>query len=139
MKIEWRDSLSVGVDEIDAQHKHLIDKYNAFFTAYFEGRADDEVIRLLNFLEIYVATHFADEESLQQRIDFPDYQRHRQEHREFTRKVTLFKKRIEKEGPTKDLFTSVGLLMTGWLIDHISVMDRAIGRFIAERERKAGN
>lgn len=134
MKVEWQDYLSVGVEEIDHQHKHLIDKYNAFFTAYSEGRADKEVIRLLGFLEEYVATHFADEESLQQRIGFPDYERHRKQHQELCRKVAELRERLKGEAPDPNLITSTGLLLTGWLIEHISVMDRAIGRFMKETQ-----
>jgi hemerythrin len=132
MKVEWQDYLSVGVEEIDRQHRLLIDKYNAFFTAYSEGRADEEVIRLLVFLEDYVAMHFADEESLQQRIGFPDFPRHRNQHLELTRKVAELKERLANKGSAPDLVASTGLLMTGWLIEHISVMDRAIGRYMKE-------
>ncbi len=130
MKIEWQEYLAVGVEEIDLQHKLLIDKYNAFFTAYHEGRVDEEVTRLFGFLEEYVATHFAAEETLQKRIGFPDFLKHRQQHLELTRKVAELKERLGTEGPDPDLIASAGLLMTGWLIEHISVMDRAIGRFM---------
>ena len=130
MKIEWQDNLLVGVEEIDRQHKLLFEKYNAFFTAYSEGRADEEVIRLLGFLGDYVATHFADEERLQKRIGFPDYQKHREQHLELTRKVAELKEHLKNEGPGPSIIASAGLLMTGWLIGHISVMDRAIARFM---------
>jgi hemerythrin len=134
MKVEWQDYLSVGVEEIDRQHRLLLEKYNAFFTAYSEGRADEEVICLLGFLEEYVAIHFADEESLQQRIGFPDFQRHRNQHLDLSRKVAELKERLESNGPAPDLVASTGLLMTGWLIEHISVMDRAIGCFMKETQ-----
>jgi hemerythrin len=134
MKVEWQDYLSVGVEEIDHQHKLLFDKYNAFFTAYYERRGDEEVIRLFSFLEDYVATHFSDEERLQQRIGFPDYQKHRKQHLELTRKVAELKERLGNEGADPSLLSSAGLLMTGWLIEHISVMDRAIGRFMKEMQ-----
>lgn len=135
VKIQWQDSLAVGIKEIDQQHRLLFDKYNAFFTAYSEGRADKEVIRLLGFLEDYVASHFAAEERLQRRIGFPDYSRHRQQHLELTRQVAELKERLGSEGVEADLVNSAGILMTGWLIEHISVMDRAIGRFMKETHK----
>jgi hemerythrin len=138
MNVEWQESFSVGVEEIDRQHKLLFDKYNAFFTAYSEGRSDEEVIRLLSFLEEYVAVHFADEERLQRLIGFPDFQKHLNQHRELTRKVAELKERFQNQGPDPGLITSTGLLMTGWLIEHISVMDRAIGRFMKEAEKTKG-
>src|SRR5690349_15701634 len=112
MKVEWQEYLSVGVAEIDRQHKQLIDRYNAFFTAYAEGRAAEEVFRLFCFLGEYVATHFADEENLQLRVGFPGYQKHRLQHLELTGKVAEFKERIENEGPTDSLVSSAGLLLT---------------------------
>ena len=135
MKVEWQEYLSVGVPEVDYQHQILFDRYNAFFTAYADGVAAEEVMRLFCFLEAYVATHFADEEDLQLKIAFPDYQKHRQQHLALAEKVAELKERLVKEGPTASLISSAGLLMTGWLIEHISVMDRAIGRFVKEREK----
>lgn len=135
MRIEWQDYLSVGVEEIDLQHKLLIDKYNDFFEAFSEGRAGDEVIRLLGFLEEYVVTHFADEERLQIQVGFPDYEKHRMQHEELSRKVAELKERLGSEAPDPSLISSTGLLLTGWLIEHISVMDRAIGRFMKEMQK----
>lgn len=137
MKVEWQEYLSVGVEEIDQQHRLLFDSYNAFFTAYHEGRGSEELIRLFGFLEGYVATHFSDEERLQQRIGFPDYQMHREQHMKLTDKIAELKGRLGNEGANLSLVTSVGLLMTGWLIEHISIMDRAIGRFIKEMHAKS--
>lgn len=130
MKVEWHDYLSVGVEEIDHQHRLLFDSYNDFFTAYQEGKGDAEVIRLFLFLEEYVATHFADEERLQLRSGFPEFEKHRRQHRELTGTVAELKESIENQGPNPNLVSSAGLLMTGWLIEHISVQDRAIGRFL---------
>ena len=136
MKVEWQEYLSVGVEEIDQQHRLLFDSYNAFFTAYHEGRGGEELIRLFGFLEEYVAIHFSDEERLQQRIGFPDYQKHREEHLKLTGKVADLKVRLGNEGASPSLITSAGLLMTGWLIEHISIMDRAVGRFMKEMNAK---
>src|SRR6185369_8895646 len=132
MKVEWHEGLSVGVEEIDRQHKLLLDKYNAFFAAYSEGRSDEEVIRLLGFLEEYVVVHFADEEKLQQQIEFPGFQQHQKVHKELAFRVAELRERLVTHGPDPALVTSTGLLLTGWLIEHISVMDRAIGRFLKE-------
>jgi len=137
MEIEWHDYLSVGVKEIDQQHKLLIERYNAFFTAYNQGQAAEELTRLFNFLVEYVTTHFADEENLQLRVGFPDYQNHWKQHQELSGRVAEFKVRIEDGKYEPSLISSAGLLMTGWLIEHISVMDRAVGRFIKESQSQA--
>ncbi|HEX9080111.1 MAG TPA: hemerythrin family protein [Desulfuromonadaceae bacterium] len=134
MRVEWHDYLSVGVKEIDDQHQQLFDRYNAFFAAYQEGREDAEVVELFRFLEEYAAIHFSDEERLQMRIGFPEYERHREAHLALARKIAELKGRLASEGPRPNLVTSTGLLMTGWLIEHISVMDRAHARFMKARQ-----
>ena len=135
MKIEWQEYLSVGVAKIDLQHKLLFENINALLKAHEEGRGSDEVSRLFFFLDTYVATHFADEERLMQRLGFPDFQKHREQHQAFSGEVAALKERLLSEGPTESLVTSMGLVTTGWLIEHISVMDRAIGRFVKERAK----
>jgi hemerythrin len=134
--LKWEKHLSVGVAEIDQQHKMLIDKFNAFMLAFKEERGADEIFRLFSFLDAYVITHFADEERLMQRLGYPDFQKHRVKHQEFIRDVVSFRERLKNEGPTQPLITSAGLLMTGWLIEHISGMDRAIGKFMAEQGKQ---
>jgi len=135
MKVEWQEYLAVGVTEIDNQHKRLFDKFNAFLAACEADQGAEEVSRLFWFLDAYIATHFADEESLQKRIGFPDYPKHRAQHQELTRKVAELKERLQSEGPSRSLVSTATLTMNGWLIEHISGMDRALGRFVKEREK----
>jgi hemerythrin len=133
MKIEWQDFLSVGVPEIDHQHKLLFGKFNALLAAWVEGKGAHEVNQLFKFLDAYMVAHFDDEEHLMQRIGFPEASQHRQVHIAFIRQVASFKDRLRLEGPTEELVTSVNMTMTKWLIKHISSMDRAIGRFAREQ------
>jgi hemerythrin len=137
LKLKWEIHLSVGVDEIDHQHELLIDKFNEFMLAYKEERGSDELHRLFTFLGEYVITHFADEESLMQRISYPDYNKHREKHMEFKQKVKSFRELLENKGPSQELIHSSGLLMTSWLIEHMTGMDRAIGNFMIERSESA--
>ena len=132
MKIEWPEYLSVGVAEIDHQHRQLFAKFNEFLAACEAGEGTEEVGRLFWFLGAYAATHFADEERLQKRIGFPDYPKHREQHLAFARQAAGLKERLANERPTRELISTVTLTMTGWLIEHISGMDRAIGRFMKE-------
>ena len=134
MKIAWQEYLSVGVAEIDAQHKLLFENIDALLTAHERGLGSEEVCRLFTFLDAYVATHFADEERLMQRIGFPELLKHREQHQTFIGDLSKLKERLGIEGPTESLITSVGMVTVGWLIEHISVMDRAIGRFAKERK-----
>ena len=56
MKLQWEKHLSIGVAEIDKQHKLLIEKFNEFMSACKKERGDHEVFRLFSFLDAYVIT-----------------------------------------------------------------------------------
>jgi len=130
LKIEWRDSLSVGVAEIDHQHKLLFGKFNALLAAWVEGKGTHEVTQLFKFLDTYLINHFAEEEHLMREIGFPEAYHHSLAHQAFARQVAALKSQLRHEGPTTELVTSASMIMTKWLIKHISSMDRAIGLFI---------
>jgi len=71
MRVEWREYLSIGVLEIDTQHKLLFEKFNAFLAACEGEIVPDEVNWLLRFLEVYAVSHFDDEERLMQAWSLP--------------------------------------------------------------------
>jgi len=140
MQVGWGEYLAVGVVEIDDQHKELFANFNALLAAYDNGSGADEVNRLFCFLGSYVVTHFSDEERLMVKIGYPDFRKHRQMHQDFIRQIDGLKERLKSEGATPRLLTSLTLTINGWLIEHISRMDRALGKFMKERqEAPAGN
>jgi hemerythrin len=130
--VEWQESLSIGVLEVDIQHKLLFDKFNAFLLAC-ENQTESEsdgIFRLFWFLEAYAITHFNEEEKLMQRIAYPDYLKHRDKHLAFAADVTKLKEQLRTEGATLPLINTMTMFITNWLVEHISTMDRAIGRFV---------
>lgn len=134
MKVEWQEYLSIGVADIDHQHKLLFDKFNALLAACQKESGTDEVNQLFSFLSAYVVIHFSDEERLMQRLGFPDFQKHRDLHQEFSLQVAALKERLMNEGPTRSLVGTICLTINGWLIEHISVMDRTLGRFAKDKK-----
>jgi hemerythrin len=128
--VEWQESLSIGVLEVDIQHKLLFEKFNAFLAACESDMSADGIYRLFWFLEAYAITHFGEEEKLMQRIAYPDFARHREKHQSFAAEVARLKEQLKNEGPTPGLVASMTMFITNWLVDHISNMDRAMGRFV---------
>jgi hemerythrin len=129
---EWDENLSIGVLEIDIQHKLLFEKYNAFLAACHAEMEADAIYRLLWFVEAYALTHFREEEDLMQRIGYPDYQIHREQHLKFCEDLGKLKESLRNDGPTQNIMLNMSAFISRWLIDHISNMDMAIGRFMAD-------
>ena len=94
--LKWDDSFSIGVPEIDRQHKMLFDLTNEVAKAAAEGTGLDGP---LNSLVEYVKIHFAVEEDLMARSRFPGLDTHRKIHAELAAKVTGMVGRLLEGSP----------------------------------------
>lgn len=130
MGIKWRETLAIGVEEIDSQHKELLHHFDRLLTACEEGKGLQELKNLLDFLDSYVRTHFSDEEALQQKWHYPGYAAHRTEHESFVERIRKLQFEIESEGVAVYHVIETNNLLFKWLINHISRVDREMGRFI---------
>ncbi len=131
--ILWRDELSVGVEQIDAQHKELLQQFDQLLSACRQGKGSEEVLHLLDFLDEYVVTHFHDEEQLQKQSGFPDFDEHHREHQAFVAKLEELKNRMHNDGSVLlDHVLDANKMLLDWLIRHISVRDRAVGKHLKD-------
>jgi hemerythrin len=131
MGISWREDLAIGIEVIDKQHRELINRFDALLTACRSGNGGPELLRLINFLDDYVITHFRDEESLQRKVSYPEYEQHRQQHAGFVKRLHELKSQLSKdEMPALSHVLNTNNMLLDWLIKHISSEDQALGRFI---------
>jgi hemerythrin len=131
--MEWTQDLSVGVKEIDDQHKELIRRMNGFFDAMKSGNKEQEILKMLDFLADYVVTHFRDEERLQFSNGYPKYQEHRQMHKDFIADVTQMRSDIQKTGFTAATSSLISTTLVAWLTLHIKKADKEVGAYIRSK------
>ncbi|HHY75901.1 MAG TPA: hemerythrin family protein [Firmicutes bacterium] len=132
--LKWSDQLSIGVEEIDNQHKELINRCADLLSAMAKGKGKDEVAGTLNFLTEYAVFHFNAEEKIMKDNAYPGFAHHKQQHEYFTGKVAELKDRLNREGPTSSLAIQAQRLLSDWLVNHISVIDSALGAFLLEKK-----
>lgn len=133
MPIEWRDKLSVGDPTLDADHKALIKMINDF-----EEQAENGFDRRLlsdtfKGLLDYAKAHFAREERLQARINYPYYDRHCQEHRRLLHDVEALARNYMTDtsiAMDNGVKTSVLQFLRDWLINHIIEQDLKMRPFL---------
>lgn len=130
MGIEWRDSLSIGVTEIDEQHKELLQRFNRLLGACEQGKGMSELKGLMLFLDEYVVKHFSDEEAIQRQHRYPGYGEHKKEHDGFVARLKQLKKEVESEGVAVHHVMETNNLLLKWLINHISRVDTELGKFL---------
>lgn len=130
MGIEWRESLSIGVEAIDNQHKELLLRFDRLLNACQEGKGIDELKKLQTFLGEYVITHFNEEEALQRHHRYPDYEAHHAEHQIFIDKINKLKKETQEEGVSTHHVVETNNMLLKWLLNHISKVDTKLGAFL---------
>ena len=131
--MEWTQDLSVGVKQIDDQHKELISRMNGFFDVMRSGNKEQEILKMLDFLADYVVTHFRDEEQLQLSSGYPKYEEHRQLHKEFIADVTKMRADLEKGGFTVATGSLISSTLIAWLTLHIRKADKEVGMYIRSK------
>jgi hemerythrin len=129
-KIEWSDSLSIGVELIDEQHKMLIQKLNDLSKALENRQGEVETVKALEFMVDYTDFHFSAEEELMAEQNYPGLEYQKKQHAEFKGHLNQLIEDYREEGPTKELVTSVNVLLINWLIKHIHGVDLKLGEFL---------
>jgi hemerythrin-like metal-binding protein len=82
MSLVWRDQMSVHNTMIDDEHKYLIKQINAVEEAVNSNHNHDQIVEVLDHLVEYTKTHFSHEESIQQKINYPEHENHKRLHRD---------------------------------------------------------
>jgi hemerythrin len=78
--MEWKSEYSVGVTELDDDHKQLISIINRVVQAQDSGNS---VQWALQELEAYVQRHFTREEERLTNVNYADFEEHKKEHQGF--------------------------------------------------------
>jgi len=131
----WTPNLTVGVTEIDEQHKTWFDKAEKLFEAGQKRQAAEYIGELLNFLEDYTKKHFSDEEKYMLNIGYPEYAAQKQAHTAFIAQLEKIKKDFQASGGNFAVIMSANKLIIDWLTQHISNMDKKIGVFAATKKK----
>lgn len=123
--IEWTSELSVGISNIDDQHKKLIEIINKLLEINSEKLTDQVISQtdsILSQLLEYTVKHFRDEEEYMRQISHSHLMSHKKFHEQFISRTNAFyaqflsgEKRMDKE---------ILVFLEKWLVHHIKVEDQ---------------
>lgn len=128
--VEWDDSFSVNVAEIDLQHKNLVAMINELSDAMAHGKGSHVLGKIIDDLIDYTKTHFETEEKYFEQFGYADTDRHKEEHLDFARKVGEFNEKFTAGEVA--LSIEVMVFLSNWLQNHIKGSDKAYGPFFNE-------
>lgn len=127
-KIEWSDEFSVGVEELDQQHRHLVTLINKLIDNQGASISSEITPRVLGGLLNYVQQHFSLEEELMAKHDFPGLEDHRKHHMAFTEALISIVDNPE-DTPAEELL----IYLDEWLRSHILHDDQDFREFFIEK------
>ncbi len=120
--INWNDTYSVQIEEIDNQHKKLIALINELFDSMQKGQSNKIIERILDDLVDYTVFHFKNEETYFDRFNYEDTEEHKEKHKRLVNKVLKVKSDFEsgKMSVSSDLLK----FLKRWLFEHILETDK---------------
>lgn len=133
--VEWTEDLSVGIQEIDEQHKVLVSLLNRLYEAIIKQNDNVVIGEILQELHQYTIVHFAVEESLMRIFDYDSYDDHKKHHSDLTRQVV----ELESKFGSGEVTISMEVLnfLRSWLTNHILTEDKKYAPTLLQRGLKA--
>lgn len=129
MAIKWTPELSVGIENIDSQHKIWFEKADNLFQAGRMGKSREVIAEMLDFLDDYTKQHFKDEEAYMTQIKYPDIEKQKAAHKNFVAELAKLKQDYQQSGGNIALIINANQMIVNWLTKHISTMDKQIGAY----------
>jgi len=126
--LTWQDKYSVGIREIDDQHKQLINMINELNDAMLAGKGKDALLPVLNKLASYCVSHFAVEEKMFASHAYPESADHIMKHEKMTAKVKDLIAQVQSGKTTISI--DVMNFLKNWLDKHIMETDKKYGPYL---------
>lgn len=127
--IAWSDAFSVDIQEIDEQHKRLVDLINRLYEALADNHRQDVIGEIFDELVHYTRVHFSVEECLMRLFDYEGYEEHKRIHDAIVRRVLDLQARYRAGEPKVGL--ELLFLLKDWLTDHIQRVDKLYADHLA--------
>lgn len=125
---EIKPEYLTGIEFIDKEHTRLFELADETYEVLHDDISQDktsDIVRLVSELIDYTRVHFTHEEEYQKSINYPFYEQHAAQHRQFEESLLA----IDIDAIEHDLEgqneTVEGILefLVNWLINHIKKVD----------------
>jgi hemerythrin len=132
--IEWNAQLRLGIEEIDNQHKKLIELINDQHIAMKERKAKEIMSDIIDGLTEYSIVHFSKEEKYFDEFKYVNSFSHKKEHQSFIKKINEFKSNFDKG----KIMLSMEIMdyLKDWWTKHIQKIDAAYAPLFTEKGLK---
>lgn len=135
MNSVWDNTLVIGIDNIDNQHKEIFNLTGQLLNSMKENGHKSEAIKILNYLNEYMNKHLNEEEAIQKQYKYPQYKLQIKEHKKFRSGLNEIQNILKKEN-ISPLFTIIMYQkIFGCYRKHMLNLDKDFGEFLLNKIR----
>jgi len=134
-KLVWDDQYSIGIKEVDEQHKVLFDYINELRDIMLGNKPPEIIERTFHSILNYTVTHFLDEEVLLYQNEYPDYEEHKRVHDEFLNEIKSLYVRFRAGDPLASgriVSAEITAILTEWIQVHIMEADKKYAEYFKD-------
>lgn len=128
MKLQWSADFSVENEKMDGQHQRLFDIINSFYDAVDSGASFTKLQSVFQEVLDFTAYHFAEEEALLERQNYPKLGEHKIIHQTLVQRVQELMADLNSEAPGSP--DKVKLFLKNWLTSHIKGIDKQYAPYV---------
>lgn len=126
--LNWSSSYSVGVANLDAEHRQFIDLLNQLYDSVINGTANNaKTAAILDQVYDFAVTHCAHEEELLIAAGYPDIGKTMQEHQYLRDTIETYRQKLTQHG---SISMELANFLMEWVLQHILKEDKKCGAFL---------
>ncbi|MEN8207119.1 MAG: hemerythrin family protein [Pseudomonadota bacterium] len=130
---KWDDSFLIGIEELDHEHKILIDDINRLHKELTMHDEKSGIEECLGDIYARMQAHFALEEHVMKEYGYKNFEEHKREHEEllgsYTECMVQF---LNDTGVSSS--NHIEACLKDWVIKHIVTSDKKMGLLLREKE-----
>ena len=126
--VSWKESYSVGNEQIDHEHMVFIKIIGRIHEAVVKQKPTEDIKRIMRELGAYAIFHFVSEENIMIDNTFPGFVEHKKEHEKLLNTL---------EGKLRDIITgeehprALVSFLLDWFILHTTSLDLELAKHLA--------
>jgi hemerythrin-like metal-binding protein len=88
--LDWTDKFLFGIEDVDEQHKQLIELVNSMFASFKMDKTKKEIKENIKSFVDFASYHFGNEEQYFEQFNYSESKSHIKEHNEFLKQIKSF-------------------------------------------------
>jgi hemerythrin len=119
--LDWKPEFSVGIKDVDAEHREMIELINSVYDELGGQRDADAVDRFLGDVHRAVQSHFALEERIMRESRYEEYEDHKNDHEDLLDDIRDMMDTFD-EDPVAG-FETLEQSLSQWFGNHFATFD----------------